>query len=96
MHELLLFAPIPSPRHTHLLSILAGLTATQPTPLREKHHVYKPNRAPGTLVGGLKVGGAQDVSVGKNHVGMGGMGGDLFYVQLVAQGEVEIEVSGVI
>ena len=70
----------------------------QPTALYEKHHVYKPNRAPGTLVGGLKVGGAQDVSVGKNnHVGMGGgMGGDLFYVQLVAQGEVEIEVSGVI
>ena len=45
------------------------------------------------------MGGAQDVSVGKNHVGMGGMGGmggDLFYVQLVAQGEGEIEVSGVV
>ena len=47
MHELLLFGIVSAHQHDHILSLLSGLTAMQPVPLLEQHHLFKPTRAPG-------------------------------------------------
>ena len=46
MHELLLFGVVGPNQHDQILSLLAGLTAMQPVPLLEQHHLFKPTRAP--------------------------------------------------
>ncbi|KAL9098101.1 MAG: hypothetical protein Q9163_006175, partial [Psora crenata] len=78
MHELLLFAQIPSSRHTQLLNILAGVSAMQPVPILEKHLVFKPNRQPGHRKA-VQVGAAQDVQKQVQAQTLG----DVFYLQVV-------------
>ncbi|KAL4881479.1 mediator complex, subunit Med18 [Aspergillus karnatakaensis] len=47
MHELLLFASVPSQQHHELLQQLAGLTAMQPRHRLERRLIFKAHRKPG-------------------------------------------------
>ncbi len=59
MHELSLYTQIPSPRRDQILQILAGVAGMQPTPILERHLVFKPveKSAPKSAV----VGGSQGI-----------------------------------
>ena len=49
MHELLLFAQIPAAQQRHVLQILSGIAAAQPSPLLEHHLVFAPARPAGPV-----------------------------------------------
>ena len=87
MHELLLQAPAPLRRHDPILNIPAGLAAMQPVPVREEHHIFRPNRQPNSLAAlrAGQVGAPQDVDVPKNQAQMqvAMAMGDLYYLQVV-------------
>lgn len=46
MHEFLLYSQIPAGRHDQVLHILAGVTASQPTPIREQTLIYQQLKLP--------------------------------------------------
>lgn len=46
MQEYLLYSQIPSAREKQVLSILAGVTATQPTPVSEQTLIYAQVKVP--------------------------------------------------
>ena len=69
MHELLLSASVASLRHAQLLRILTGVAAMPPTPLTERHLLFKPLRVPiaRASAGVGQVGGSQDVATVKRR-----------------------------
>ncbi|KAL4948736.1 mediator complex, subunit Med18 [Aspergillus filifer] len=78
MHELLLFASVPSHQHHELLQQLTGLTAMQPRHRLERRLIFKATRKPG-LVNAR--GGA---SQGADLVRLNKMlNGQMFYTQVV-------------
>ena len=96
MHELLLFAQVPSSRYIQVLNILAGVSAMQPVPLLEKHLVFKPNRnqiVGGTGSGQTAVGGKQDVAAQKQMKNL--PKGDLFYLKVVGEKAEDEKLDGV-
>lgn len=50
MHEFLLFGQIPDLRHSQVLNILAGATASQPTAFEEQHLLYAPRKAEANIL----------------------------------------------
>lgn len=80
MHELLLFAQVPSSRHDQVLNILAGISAMQPVPTLEKHLLFRPNRRPDQTKP-VQVGAAQDI---QKQV-QAQIHGDVFYLQVVGE-----------
>ena len=89
MHQLLLFAPVPTTRHTLVLNILAGIAAMQPRPFHKKHTIYKPLRPLGS-VKSTQVGGSQAVGAGGMQALQGSMQGELFYLHLVEEGVADV------
>ncbi|KAI9764669.1 MAG: Mediator of RNA polymerase II transcription subunit 18, partial [Candelina submexicana] len=83
MHELLLFAQVPTSRHDQLLKIIAGIAAMQPQRVLERHLIFKPSRKPGP--GGRKAGGSQGVQSSQMQALQGQMHGEMFYMQLVGE-----------
>ncbi|OAX81900.1 hypothetical protein ACJ72_03754 [Emergomyces africanus] len=81
MHELLLFAPVPSKQHHDLLQQLAGLTAMQPTRTIERHLVFKAYRKPGFIK--TRPGGSQDVQAPEAQRLNKLLNGGLYYTQVV-------------
>ncbi|KAI4172243.1 MAG: hypothetical protein LQ343_003678 [Gyalolechia ehrenbergii] len=81
MHELLLYASVPSSRHDQVLSVLSGIAAMQPQPFHERRVIYKPTRPATRPV--TQVGGTQAVQKNPVQAMQGAMQGDLFYLHLV-------------
>ncbi|KAL4930632.1 mediator of RNA polymerase II transcription subunit 18 [Aspergillus undulatus] len=78
MHELLLFASVPSHQHHELLQQLTGLTAMQPCHRLERRLIFKATRKPGLV---NSRGGA---SQGADLVRLNKMlNGQMFYTQVV-------------
>ena len=89
MHELSLYSTVPSAAHARVLHVLAGISATFPTQIAERHLIFKPrNRAQNQ---GPKIGGSQGVEVQKTQALQSQGQGELFYLQLI--GEIEDGVS---
>ncbi|QIW96934.1 hypothetical protein AMS68_002452 [Peltaster fructicola] len=42
MHQFMLFGNVPLERHNQVMSIIAGVSATQPTPYAEQHALFEP------------------------------------------------------
>jgi mediator of RNA polymerase II transcription subunit 18 len=81
MHELLLFASVPSHQHHELLQQLAGLTAMQPGHRLERRLIFKAYRKPG-LVNAR--GGATRDAQGADLARLNKMlNGGMFYTQVV-------------
>lgn len=81
MHELLLFASVPSHQHHELLQQLAGLTAMQPRHCLERRLVFKAYRKPGVF--SLRTGASQDVQPVEMQRLNKMLNGNIFYTQLV-------------
>lgn len=81
MHELLLFAQVPSARHDQLLSIIAGIAGMPPKNILERHVIFRPKRTPGSKAG--PVGASQVVQSQHLQAIQGQLKGELFYLQLV-------------
>ncbi|MCJ1310538.1 Mediator of RNA polymerase II transcription subunit 18 [Agyrium rufum] len=71
MHELLLFAQVPSSQKYHVLQVLAGVAAMQPQPFVERRIIFKPNRQVITKQGHPK------------NAFFAQMKGELYYLQAV-------------
>lgn len=81
MHELLLFASVPSHQHHELRQQLAGLTAMQPRHRLERHLIFKAYRKPGVVT--TRVGASQDVQ-GVDLQRLNKMlNGGMYYTQVV-------------
>ncbi|KAL4911683.1 mediator of RNA polymerase II transcription subunit 18 [Aspergillus aurantiobrunneus] len=81
MHELLLFASVPSHQHNELLQQLAGLTAMQPRHRLERRLIFKATRKPGLV--NARGGSAREVQ-GADLVRLNKMlNGQMFYTQVV-------------
>ena len=80
MHELLLFAQVPLPRHAQLLKILAGVAAMQPQRIVERHVIYKPLREPEEPGSHLKRGGHQNITQKQTKAAAPK---DLYYTRIV-------------
>lgn len=87
MHELLLFAQIPLQNHSHMLKILAGITAMQPLTLSEHHLIFKPTRLPSSVPttnpAAIAAAAAATRGVKPAILATSSQSTDLFYVQLV-------------
>ena len=81
MHELLLFAQVPSARHDQILSIIAGIAGMPPKKVIERHVIFRPKRAPGSKSG--PIGASQGVQNQLIQAIQGQLKGELFYLQLV-------------
>lgn len=83
MHELFLSATVPSHQHDQLLCILSSVAAMSPTPLRERHLVYRPARDPPVraAAGVGQVGGSQDIAPVKRRAK--DENGEAWYTKLV-------------
>ncbi|KAL4779106.1 mediator complex, subunit Med18 [Aspergillus varians] len=81
MHELLLFASVPSHQHHELLQQLAGLTAMQPRHCLERRLIFKATRKPGLI--NARGGNSREVQ-GADLVRLNKMlNGQMFYTQVV-------------
>ena len=82
MHELLLAAQVPPSQHSHILRILAGITAMQPLSHLTQHLIFAPTRDPSQLAAILNASKAS-----KPGAPAGGapsqQSTDLYYLQLV-------------
>jgi len=90
MHELSLFTQIPSPRRHQILQILAGVAGMQPTPILERHLVFKPveKAAPkAAAVGGSQ--GVRDQQRAARRAAPQAAVKELFYLRLVEDLEGE-------
>lgn len=83
MHELLLFAQVPTSQHPLLLQQLAGYTRMQPKRKYERHLILKARRPPG--LGKMPSGGSQDVQALEIQKVNSMLNGGLFYMQLVGE-----------
>ncbi|KAF9886228.1 Mediator of RNA polymerase II transcription subunit 18 [Aspergillus nanangensis] len=81
MHELLLFASVPTHQHHELLRQLAGLTAMQPHHRVERRLVFKAYRKPGVIT--TRVGASQDVQGADMQRLNKMLNGGMFYTQVV-------------
>ncbi|KAJ5973897.1 mediator of RNA polymerase II transcription subunit 18 [Penicillium waksmanii] len=81
MHELLLFASVPTHQHAELLQQLAGLTAMQPRHCFERRLIFKAYRKPG--VANARVGASQDLQSGDLQRVNKMLNGGMFYTQVV-------------
>ena len=81
MHELLLFAQVPSARHEQILNIIAGIAGMPPKKIIERHVIFKPKRAPSFKSGPM--GASQGVQNQQIQAIQGQLKGELFYLQLV-------------
>ncbi|KAI9793512.1 MAG: Mediator of RNA polymerase II transcription subunit 18 [Peltula sp. TS41687] len=81
MHELLLFAQVPSARHDQILNIIAGIAGMSPKKIIERHVIFRPNRAPSSKSG--PIGASQGVQNQQIQAIQGQLKGELFYLQLV-------------
>ncbi|KAI4158563.1 MAG: hypothetical protein LQ346_009116, partial [Caloplaca aetnensis] len=78
MHELLLYALVPTARHAQVLSILAGIAAMEPQQFHEQHMIYKPTRPATRAV--KPVGGSQTLQSSNPTQAPQG---DLYYLHFV-------------
>lgn len=81
MHELLLFASVPSSQHHALLQQLAGLTAMQPLHRLERRLVFKAYRKPGWI--NTRTGASQDLQGTEMQRLNKMLNGGMFHVQVV-------------
>ncbi|KAJ5217607.1 mediator of RNA polymerase II transcription subunit 18 [Penicillium citrinum] len=81
MHELLLFASVPTHQHEELLQQLAGLTAMQPRHCLERRLIFKAYRKPG--LANARVGASQDLQSGDLQRVNKMLNGGMFYTQVV-------------
>ncbi|KAK5796730.1 hypothetical protein VI817_006014 [Penicillium citrinum] len=81
MHELLLFASVPTHQHEELLQQLAGLTAMQPRHCLERRLIFKAYRKPG--LANARVGASQDLQSGDLQRVNKMLNGGMFYTQIV-------------
>ena len=81
MHELLLFASVPSHQHHELLQQLAGLTAMQPRHCLERHLIFKAYRKPGVF--SLRSGASQGVQPVELQRLNKMLNGNMYYTQVV-------------
>ncbi|KAL4821628.1 mediator of RNA polymerase II transcription subunit 18 [Aspergillus spinulosporus] len=78
MHELLLFASVPSHQHHELLQQLTGLTAMQPRHCLERRLIFKATRKPG--LANVRSGTSQSPDIVRlNRM----LNGQMFYTQVV-------------
>jgi mediator of RNA polymerase II transcription subunit 18 len=85
MHELSLYSTVSSAAHSQVLQILAGISATFPTQITERHLIFRPRKKGPNQ--GPKVGGSQGLEVQKTQSLQSQGQGELFYLQLI--GEIE-------
>lgn len=91
MHELSLISQVSAARHEQVLQILAGLAGMQPQRVIERRLIYKPRRTPGTRP--TKVGGSQGIQSQQSQALQGQLQGELFYLQLAREVDVEAFVQ---
>ena len=80
MQELSLFAQIPVDRYEQVMNVLAGISAMQPSEVRERHLIFKPRRKPNTAA--PKIGGSQALETLKSQTPQKSQS-ELFYLKLV-------------
>lgn len=81
MHELLLFASVPSHQHHDLLQQLAGLTAMQPLHQLDRRLIWKAYRKPGLITS--RSGASQDLQGLEMHRLNKMLNGGMFHTQVV-------------
>jgi mediator of RNA polymerase II transcription subunit 18 len=77
IQEIFLYGQIDHERHSEVLSILSGLTASEPEVVSERHVIFRPTKA--STIGSF-VGGTQTINARPNAANQSK---DTFYTQLV-------------